>query len=89
MSLSGTRTGSQLEANYLLTEEELNLGYVRPLRKEYRHDRCGEITSVSLMVAEVLASYPRYYASVLCSTCAVQMPVREFRWTEDGHRVGS
>jgi hypothetical protein len=61
---------------------------VRPLRRSYRHDACGEVTTMALAIAETYAVYPHYYGATYCATCKAHFPVAQFHWL-DGEVVGS
>ncbi len=74
----------------VLSEEERAKGWVRPLRRSYRHaDGCGGVTTMGLALCETYAKDPKFYGSTYCTGCAKHRPVGEFRWTEDGAVVGS
>jgi hypothetical protein len=86
-------------AYYVLTEEERAKGFVRPVRRSYRHvgdGACGQVTTMGLAIAETYARQPSFYGATFCATCRVHKPVGElgeFVWVEndgrDGGRVGT
>ena len=84
---------SGMQRCYLvLSDEELAKGFVRPLRRSYRHLVCGGITTMALKLCETYARNPKFYGGTFCAPCGAHFPVGEdgeFVWTEDGERVGS
>lgn len=79
----------QAEVYLVLSEEERAKGFVRPLRRSYKHDTCGGVTSMGLELCETYARDPKFYGATYCTTCQMHKPVAEFVWVEDGQRVGS
>jgi hypothetical protein len=81
----------QAEVYLVLSEEERAKGFIRPVRRTYRHDagNCGGITTMGLELAETYARDPGFYGSTYCCTCRMHRPVAEFRWADDGEVVGS
>lgn len=73
----------------VLSEEERAKGFVRPLRRSYKHATCGRTTTMGLALCETYARQPDFYTGTFCSTCHAHFPVKEFTWTEDGATVGS
>ena len=82
------KTG-QHGAYYVLPPEERAKGFVRPLRMEYKHEACGEITRCPETVAETFAREPSYYGSTFCHACKGHFPVGEFIWQGTDERVGT
>jgi hypothetical protein len=88
---------SGLQKGYLvLTEAERAKGFVRPVRDSYRHLRCGNLTTMSIDIAETYARDPGFYTGTFCVTCRGHFPVGEygrFVWIEndgsDGSKVGT
>jgi hypothetical protein len=81
----------QQAAYLVLSEEERARGFVRPVRRSYRHLACGSTTTMSQAIAETYARDPRFYGATYCCACSMHRPVGEhgeFVW-EDGSRVGS
>lgn len=75
----------------VLSQEELDKGYVRPLRTSYIHEYCGSITRMSRTLAATYARDPNFYGATYCVSCGVHRPVGpagEFVW-EDGTKVGT
>ena len=79
----------QADANLVLSEAERAKGFVRPLRRAYRHDKCGAVTTMSLPLCETYAREPGFYGATYCVHCCRHLPVGEFRWVEDDEVVGS
>lgn len=80
----------QHEAYWVLCEEERSKGFVRPVRRSYRHvDGCGTTTTMSRPLAETIARDPSYYGATFCCRCRDHLPISEFVWAEDGTRMGS
>jgi hypothetical protein len=79
----------QAEVYLVLSEEERAKGFVRPLRRSYVHDACGGLTHMGLALCETYARQPGFYGATYCVGCRAHFPVGEFRWDEDGERVGS
>lgn len=73
----------------VLSPTERAKGWVRPLRWAYVHDACGVKTTMSLQLCETYARDPSFYSGTFCCGCGKHFPVSEFRWSEDGQRVGS
>lgn len=78
----------QNEVYLVLSEEERDQGFVRPLRLNYRHTTCDTVTSMGGAIAATYARDPTFYANTYCVQCAKHRPVAEFRWM-DGSVVGS
>ena len=87
--LKETRPDGQQECYLVLPEEERAKGFVRPLRRSYRHIVCGGVTSMGLALCETYARNPKFYGATYCCKCQTHLPVGEFRWVEDGEVVGS
>ncbi len=79
----------QAEVYLVLSEEERGKGFVRPLRRSYRHVTCGSVTIMSPKLAETYAREPGFYGATYCVTCSRHAPVSEFRWDGTDQVVGS
>jgi hypothetical protein len=79
---------SQNEVYLVLSEEERAKGFVRPVRRSYKHT-CGVVTNMGLALCETYARDPKFYGSTYCCGCSKHLPVGEFTWVEDGAVVGS
>lgn len=77
-------TGLQ-KAYVVLSADERAKGFVRPVRTSYRHDKCGQVTTMARSLAETYARDPEFYSGTFCSTCRAHFPVGEdgqFLWCE-------
>jgi len=86
----------QHEVYLVLPDDERAKGFVRPLRRSYRHLTCGSVTSMSLSLAETYAREPHFYGATYCTSCSLHRPVGElgeFVWIErdgtGGPKVGT
>lgn len=84
----------QAEVYLVLSEAERAQGFVRPLRRSYRHARelggCGAITTMAVAIAETYARDPHFYGATYCTTCRMHRPVGadgEFTWVDDLGRL--
>ena len=82
------RTGMQ-KGYIVLTAEERSKGFVRPVRRHYKHLPCGAITTMALSIAETMARDTGFYQGGYCATCRAHFPNDQFVWPEDGTMVGS
>lgn len=74
---------------WVLTIEQRNRGFIRPLRRKYEHDTCKTTTIMSIGIAETYACKPTFYASTFCYECSAHFPVAEFTWCGSQERVGT
>lgn len=74
------------EAYLVLSKEERQKGYLRPLRQSYLHKTCGTVTTMGLALAETYARDPKFYGATYCCGCRMHRPVGEFTWI-DGYGV--
>jgi hypothetical protein len=75
---------------WILSDEERAKGFVRPVRRTYKHTRCGSNTTMNLKIAETYARDPKFYTGTFCCFCGRHFPVGadgEFEW-ENGEKVG-
>lgn len=82
----------QAEAYLVLSDEERARGFVRPVRKSYKHTTgraCGAVTTMSDPLAETYARDPKFYGATYCVACQMHLPVGEFTWDADATVVGS
>lgn len=82
-------TGQQ-KGYVVLTVEERTKGFVRPVRKSYKHLKCGSITTMGQSIAETYARDPYFYSGTFCCECREHLPIGEdgeFVWL-DGTKVG-
>jgi len=80
-------TGQQ-KGYVVLCPEERAKGFVRPVRRNYQHTKCGVVTKMGLSLAETYARDPKFYSGTFCAGCGAHFPVGEFTWL-DGSVVGS
>jgi hypothetical protein len=77
-----------MQKDYLvLSEAERAKGFVRPVRTNYQHTKCGAITTMGQAIAETYARDPSFYGGTFCATCRAHYPVGadgEFVWVERG-----
>jgi hypothetical protein len=81
----------QHKDHWILPDEDRAKGFIRPVRTEYRHEKCGSRTTMPIKIAETYAVNPAYYGSTFCGACGGYSPVGvngEFVWL-DGSKVGS
>jgi hypothetical protein len=75
-------TGQQ-KGYIVLTAEERAKGFVKPVRKAYIHEKCGDRTSMGSALAETYARDPYFYSGTFCCNCGAHFPLDQFHW-EDG-----
>lgn len=79
-------TGLQ-ETYLVLSDEERAKGFVEPVRRSYKHETCGTVTTMGLAIAETYARNPEFYGGTYCAACRDHFPVGpdgEFVWIESG-----
>lgn len=81
----------QNSGHWVLSDEELAKGYLRPLRRSYVHEKCGTATSMPDKIAKTYAVNPKFYSKTFCVHCQEYRPVDEFIWggIHGNDRVGS
>ena len=75
-----------------LIQDEIELGYVRPYRREYIHvlEHCNCQTRISLELAVLFAKNPTFASEAQCSNCEKLVPVGELMWADGfGETVGT
>jgi hypothetical protein len=80
------------ETYLVLSEEERAKGFVRPVRRAYRHLKCGGVTTMGLALSQTYARDPAFYGGTYCAICRDHFPVGadgEFTWDSDGSKVGT
>lgn len=80
------------KAYVVLSEAERAKGFVRPVRRSYRHVTCGVVTTMGVALAETYARDPWFYSGTFCCGCGKHFPVGddgEFVWTDGGEKVGT
>ena len=85
-------TGQQ-KGYVVLAEEERAKGFVRPVRRSYKHLTCGSVTTMGQALAETYARQPvGFYPGPFCVTCRGHFPVGpdgEFVWDGTDEKVGT
>jgi hypothetical protein len=74
---------SGLQQSYLILPDDRRKQRVLPVRRAYRHLRCGGVTNMSEELAETHAADPTFYSGTYCKTCRAHFPVGaqgEFVW---------
>lgn len=87
----GPRAGQQ-QGYVVLAEEERAKGFVRPVRRSYRHLKCGGVTTMGQTLAETYARDPKFYSGTFCCHCGAHFPVGEngqFIWDGSDEKVGT
>lgn len=82
-----------MQKDYLvLTQEERAKGFVRPVRRVYKHLVCGTTTRMGEALAETYARDPAFYSGTFCCHCRLHLPVGadgEFVWDGTDEKVGT
>ncbi len=84
-------TGMQ-KGYVVLSAEERAKGFVRPVRRTYRHLTCGTTTTMGQALAETYACDPFFYSGTFCVACGKHFPVGEdgeFVWDGSDEKVGT
>ena len=81
-------TGMQ-KSYVVLSAEERAKGFVRPVRRTYKHKTCGTTTTMGQVLAETYARDPSFYSGTFCCRCGVHRPLTEFVWEGTDEQVGS
>lgn len=84
---------TNMQMSYLvLSDEERAKGFVRPVRRTYKHLKCGGSTTMGVTIAETYARDPKFYGGTYCATCSDHFPVGEngeFVWDGTDIKVGA
>lgn len=86
----GARAGQQ-KGYVVLADEERAKGFVRPVRRSYKHLTCGGVTTMGQSLAETYARDPHFYSGTFCCRCGTHFPVGEngqFVWDGTDEKVG-
>jgi len=86
------KPNGQQKGYVVLSEEERAKGFVRPVRRSYRHLKCGVVTTMGIALAETYARDPYFYSGTFCCGCGSHFPVGddgEFVWDGTEERVGT
>jgi hypothetical protein len=76
----------------VLAEEERAKGFVRPVRRSYKHLKCGGVTTMGKTLAETYARDPSFYSGTFCCHCGSHFSVGadgEFVWAGTSEKVGT
>lgn len=88
-----THPDGQAKDHWVLSDEERAKGFIRPVRRAYKHLKCGAVTTMPQKIAETYASKPSFYGSTFCCSCKGYFPVGadgEFVWEGDySSKVGT
>jgi len=83
------KENGQQKGYVVLTEEEREKGFIRPLRFSYTHKSCGTPTKMAKSIAETYARDPKFYNGTFCVCCGKHFPLNEFVWKGTDEMVGS
>ena len=86
------RPNGMQKAYVVLSEAERAKGFVRPVRRSYRHLKCGVVTTMGIALAETYARDPYFYSGTFCCGCGAHFPVGddgEFVWDNSDEKVGT
>lgn len=61
--------------------------FEQPVRHKYRHESCGEVTTMSDSIAKSFARDPNYYSKTFCAECGDYFPLDEFEWVDGGESL--
>lgn len=64
-------------------------GYIRSLRLNYQHDKCGTINTLTRDLAEFIEKDPKSQMKLSCFKCRKKFPIQEFVWAHTNKRVGT
>lgn len=87
------KSNGQQKGYVVLSDAERAKGFVRPVRRTYRHTKCGGETSMGRALAETYARDPKFYSGTFCCTCGAHFDLvidgaPQFTWVDDGSIVG-
>jgi len=86
------RPDGQQKGYVVLADEERAKGFVRPVRRSYKHLACGGVTTMGQSLAETYARDPEFYSGTFCAICRRHFPVGkdgEFVWDGTDIKVGT
>ena len=85
----------QQESYLVLSDEERAKGFIRPVRRAYKHLLCGSVTTMGQAIAETYARDPSFYGGTMCVSCGTHFSLTlpdgtpAFVWEPDGGGVGA
>lgn len=81
---------SGMQKDYVvLCPQERAKGFVRPVRRTYRHKVCHSTTTMGVALAETYARDPYFYSGTFCCSCAAHFPLDQFVWEGTNEQVGT
>ena len=86
------KANGQQQGYVVLADEERAKGFVRPVRRAYKHLKCGVVTTMGQTLAETYARDPAFYSGTFCCGCGTHFPVGqagEFVWDGTSEKVGT
>lgn len=87
-----TKPNGQQKDYLVLTAEERAKGFVEPVRRTYKHEKCGRTTTMGASLAETYARCTDFYNGTFCCHCGNHFPVGEsgeFVWEGTNQKVGT
>ena len=73
----------------VLCPAERAKGFVRPVRRSYKHRNCGSVTTMGTALAETYARDPQFYSGTFCCNCATHFPLDQFVWEGTDEILGT
>lgn len=73
----------------VLCPTERAKGFMRPVRRSYRHKVCHSVTTMGIALAETYARDPAFYSGTFCCSCAAHFPLDQFVWEGTDEQLGS
>ena len=86
------KPNGQQKGYIVLSDEERRRGFVRHVRRSYKHLKCGGVTTMGFALAETYARDPYFYSGTFCCDCGSHFPVGEdgeFVWAGTDEKVGT
>jgi hypothetical protein len=79
----------QQKGYVVLSTVERSKGFVRPVRRSYRHNTCGTTTTMGIALAETYARDPTFYRGTFCVKCSSHFSLDQFVWDGTSETLGS
>jgi hypothetical protein len=73
----------------VLCPAERAKGFIRPVRRTYRHKTCNSTTTMGTDLAETYARDPGFYSGTFCCACAAHFPLDQFIWEGTRETLGT
>ena len=83
------RPNGQQKDYVVLCPQERAKGFVRPVRRSYRHKPCNTTTTMGTALAETYARDPGFYSGTFCCSCAAHFPLDQFVWEGTDEQLGT